>query len=918
MVSGVLYRIKWSETSNVEKNEMHTHNLTYSEDMMKKNADVNARDCRLNKLAIAMHGALICFGVVTATLPGAVVAQTDTGSSAQVKAYKIPAGTLKDALDRFSKQTGTKIFLDNVSIKGKKTKGLNGSYTVQDGLSRLLSGSKLQAVREGNVYVVQKLSAAKPEVVKSNPDVKENLVTTPKPVTDAKESLAVVSPKPVDEAKESLAVAPAKPVDEPKESLAVVPPKPVDEVKENLAAKPKANNAEKAGESTLPVIKVTANKTDGYSIPKISTATKTNTLLRDVPQSISVVTKDIIKDQAVQSMADAVRYVPGMGISQGEGNRDALVFRGNRSTADFFVDGVRDDVQYYRDLYNIERVEVLKGPNGMIFGRGGSGGVINRVAKEAGWNPVQEISAQAGSFNTKRMAFDVGQGINEVAAVRLNAMYEDSGSYRDGVDLKRFGINPTTTIMPSDRTKIVLSAEYFKDERVADRGIPSLAGSGRPYNTDVSTFFGDPSRSPTNSELKAANALVEHSFTDDVKLRNRTRFASQDKFYQNVYASGSVNGSGNVAISAYNDTTSRNNFFNQTDLLFSLNTGEIKHDFVVGMEMGHQETDNMRNLGTFNGGPAQSVTVSASNPITSDPIAFTTKSVDNHSVTKQLSFYAQDQINLLPKLQAILGLRFDKYDIDYRNNNSAAEISVSDNLLSPRVGLVYKPIETVSIYSSYSLAYVPRAGEQLTSLTVTNQALDPEKFKNMEVGAKWDIRPDLALTTAVFKLDRTNVIIPDPNNPAVSILAGGQTNKGIEIGLAGRVTSAWSVMGGYTYQDGELTNTQSSTAQKGAALAELPKNTFSLWNRYDFAPGWGVGLGVINRGAMYTSTDNTVRLPGFTRVDAAVYAKIDKNVRAQLNIENLFDAKYYSGAHNNNNITPGSPIAARLSIIANF
>ena len=684
-----------------------------------------------------------------------------------------------------------------------------------------------------------------------------------------------------------------------------------------------ANGGTAEGATTLPLIVVSANKTkdkkdEGYIAEKSTTATKTNTLLRDVPQSISVVTKDIIKDQAIQSMADSVRYVPGMGISQGEGNRDALVFRGNRSTADFFVDGVRDDVQYYRDLYNIERVEVLKGPNGMIFGRGGSGGVINRVAKEAGWNPVQEISAQAGSFNTKRMAFDVGQGVNETVAVRLNAMYEDSGSYRDGVDLKRFGINPTATIMPSDKTKIVLSAEYFKDERVADRGIPSLAGSGRPYNTDVSTFFGDPSRSPTNSELKAANALVEHSFTDDIKLRNRTRFSSQDKFYQNVYADGAVSKdfADKVKLGAYNDTTSRNSFFNQTDLLFSLNTGDVKHDMVVGMEIGHQETDNMRNTGTFGTTPQY---VFASNPITTDSISFTTKSVDNHSVTKQLSFYAQDQIKLLPELQAILGLRFDKYDIDFHKKVATTlDASVSDNLLSPRVGLVYKPIETVSLYSSYSLAYVPRMGEQLTSITVTNQALEPEKFKNIGVGAKWDIRPGLALTTALFQLERTNVITTDPTQAAISVIGGEQRNRGFELGLAGQVTQAWSVMGGYTYQDGVITKALDSSVQAGTVLAELPKNTFSLWNRYDFAPGWGVGLGVINRGAMYTSTSNAVRLPGFTRVDAAVYAKIDKNVRAQLNIENLFDTKYYSSAHNDNNITPGSPVAARLSIIANF
>ena len=868
---------------------MHILNPIFSNDMTKKNTGINARySHRQLKLAIAINSALICFGVATITLSGAAVAQPNIVSSTSTQAYKIPPSSLKVALGRFAKQEGIKLSFSKEVIKGKTTKGLNGNYTIQEGLDQLLSGSKLQAVRKGKVYVVQKLRAPKSKASKSSDAVTESLAATPKPSNAVTESLAV-APKPSIYVTETLAVA----------------PKPVDDVKESVA--------------TLPLIMVKANKTDGYVIAKTTTATKTNTLLRDVPQSVSVVTQDIIKDQAIQSMAETVRYVPGMGISQGEGNRDALVFRGNRSTADFFVDGIRDDVQYYRDLYNIDRVEVLKGPNGMIFGRGGSGGVINRVAKEAGWSPIQEITAQAGSFNTKRVALDVGQGINEAAAVRLNAVYENSGSFRDGVDLKRYGVNPTVTIMPTDNTKVVLNAEYFKDERVADRGIPSF--QGRPVNTNVSTFFGDPNRSPADSELKAVNALIEHKFDNEITIRNRTRFATQDKFYQNVYP-GAVNAAGTeVAISAYSDTTKRNNFFNQTDLLFSLNTGEVKHDLVVGLEIGHQETDNLRQTGFFNN-LTTSVNVPINNPITTVPFTLRTQAsdADMHSVTKQTSLYAQDQIKLLPELQAILGLRYDRFEVDFRKNNATPplDINTNDNFLSPRVGLVYKPIETVSIYTSYSLAYVPRAGEQLTSLTVTNKALEPEKFKNVEVGAKWDIRPDLALTTAVFKLDRTNVIIPDPNNSALSILAGGQSNKGFELGLAGRVTSAWSVMGGYTYQDGEITNTQSSIAKKGAVLAELPKNTFSLWNRYDFAPGWGVGLGVINRGAMYTSTDNTVRLPGFTRVDAAVYAKLDKNLRAQLNIENLFDTKYFASAHNNNNISPGSPIAARVSIIANF
>ncbi|RFC37852.1 MAG: catecholate siderophore receptor [Candidatus Nitrotoga sp. SPKER] len=822
---------------------MYTRNLKCITTMARKHDGIQIRcSHRQTKLVIAMNSALICFGVATFGLSGVAVAQSNNVASTALQTYNISAGTLQTALILFVKQANVKVFTDPALLSGKTTQGLQGNYTVQDGLKHLLNESGLQAVPQGKGYLVQKLQITQSDIYQ----------------------------------------------------------------------------AEK--ESTLPMITVSAKNSSGYTVSKISTATKTNTSLLDTPQSISVVTQAMIKDQAVQSMADTVRYVPGMGISQGEGNRDALVFRGNRSTADFFVSGIRDDVQYFRDIYNIERVEVLKGPNGMIFGRGGSGGVINRVIKEADWNQTREFTVQAGSFDTKRVALDVGQGVNEVAAVRLNTMYENSGSFRSGVDLKRYGINPTVTIMPSDNTKIVVNAEYFKDDRTADRGIPSF--NGRPLKTNASTFFGDPERSNANTELKAVNGLIEHKFNNEVMIRNRTRYATQDKFYENVYPSAAVQGAAStVAISAYNTATKRDNFFNQTDLLFSLNTGTVKHDLVVGLEIGHQDTDSTRNTGYFNNS-VTSVNVPINNPITKAPLTYklAATDADNNSVTKQTSLYVQDQIKLLPKLQAIIGVRYDRIEVDFINKNPAnpLALNVKDNFFSPRAGLVYKPIDEVSIYTSYSLSYVPRAGEQLTSLSVTNAALEPEKFKNVEVGAKWDIRPNLALTTALFQLDRTNVIIPDPNNAAISHLGGGQRNKGFELGLAGRITPDWSVIGGYTYQDGVITNTLSSTAKEGAVLAELPRNTFSLWNRYDINPRWGVGLGVINRGAMYTSTDNTVRLPGFTRVDAAIYAKIDKNLRAQLNIENLLDRNYYASAHNNNNISPGSPLAARVSLIANF
>lgn len=669
--------------------------------------------------------------------------------------------------------------------------------------------------------------------------------------------------------------------------------------------------------TVLPLIKIAASSVRGYAVASSITATKTTTLLRDVPQSITVVTRELIRDQSMQSMADVARYVPGVGVSQGEGNRDALVFRGNRSTGDFFTDGVRDDVQYFRDLYNTDRVEVLKGANGMIFGRGGSGGVINRVSKQAGWDPIREFSFEAGSYDKKRLTVDVGQGINDVAAFRFNSMFEKSGSFRNGVDLQRFGIAPTVTLKPTHRTNVILGMEHFQDHRTADRGIPSFKGA--PVNTSASTFFGDPRRSNADVTVTAFNSLIEHKFDSGFNFRNRTNYAMYDKFYQNVFANSAVNNAGNLNLAAYNDTFTRDNFFNQTDLSYSLNTGPIKHTLSVGAEVGRQVGDNLRRNGTFSNG-LTSLTVPLSNPITSDPITFATRLTDanNHSVTRITSVYVQDQIELFRQLHAIVGVRYDRFEVDFRNNNTGKNLNTGNDLLSPRFGLIFKPIEPVSVYTSYSQSFVPRVGEQLNGLTVTTATLAPEKFTNLEAGIKWDIRPDLALTSAVFQIDRTNVISVDPNNSTLSILTKGQRVQGVEVGLTGQITSAWRVMGGYAFQDGELTSKQSSTILKGAALAELPKHSFSMWNRYDFSPTWGAAFGVIHRSSMFAALDNTVRVEDFTRVDAAIFARIDKRLRFQLNIENLLNTRYIAAVHNNNNLTPGSPIAVRASLIANF
>ncbi|MES2500387.1 MAG: TonB-dependent siderophore receptor [Pseudomonadota bacterium] len=668
----------------------------------------------------------------------------------------------------------------------------------------------------------------------------------------------------------------------------------------------------------------------GYNAKKSSSSTRTDTELRDTPQSITVIPQDLIKDQSIQSISQAIQYVPGVQAAQGEGNRDALIFRGNATTGDFFLDGLRDDVQTYRDIYNTDRIEVLKGPNGMAFGRGGAGGAINRVSKQAGWTPISELIASYGAYDQKRIAGDYGQAINDEVAFRVNAVYENSDSYRDGVNLERFGITPTVTIRPDDQTKIVLSTEYFKDKRVADRGVPSVENAAgqprlnrRPFNIgDEDKFFGNADLSPTETETIAFNASIEHSFENGIGFKNSSRYANYDKYYQNVFAASSVNNAGRLSLGAYRDDTKRENFINQTDLTYTANWGSVQHKLLAGAEFALQDTENKRF--TPAGGETLPGTVSSQNP-TRSGVMFNTNSRNLKSDVTVAAFYLQDQIILTPQWQAIIGLRNDNFDTDFTNVLTNTDINESDNLLAPRAGLIFKPVEAVSIYTNYSVSYVPRAGDQLTSLTVTNATFKPEKFINYEVGAKWDINPNLALTAAVYKLERENVLVADPNNPGGNqILVDGQETKGIELGVTGDITNKWSIFGGIAFQDGEITKQQGTgngAILKGAELAQTPDRTLSLWNKYQINDMWAVALGIVSTSERYAATptaSQSTLLPGYTRYDAAIFGKLSEKLRLQVNLENLTNKEYALYAHNNQNITPGSPITGRATLIYNF
>ena len=308
---------------------------------------------------------------------------------------------------------------------------------------------------------------------------------------------------------------------------------------------------------------VTVTAARGYQVPVITSATKTPTALLDVPQSVTVVTSELIKDQMMMSVGDVMRYVPGVMVHQGENNRDQVIIRGNSSSADFFVDGVRDDVQYYRDLYNLERVETLKGPNAMIFGRGGAGGVVNRVSREAGFRASREVSLQAGMFGNRRLTAGFNEPVNEKVALRLDGMFENSDSFRNFVGLERYGITPTATITAGPDTKVTLRYEFLKDTRTADRGITSFQGA--PAAVAPDTFYGNPDLSDVRAQVNVASGLVEHR-AGRITIRNRTVAANYDRFYQNFVPGAATANQSLVALTTYNNATDRTNVFNQTDV----------------------------------------------------------------------------------------------------------------------------------------------------------------------------------------------------------------------------------------------------------------------------------------------------------------------------------------------------------------
>lgn len=736
---------------------------------------------------------------------------------------------------------------------------------------------------------------------------------------------------PAPEARTGATELPAVSVDATKKKRRAARAAPAREAAPVVAQQPQAKPADTHDNRTGTV---------GYYANSTAVATKTNTPLINIPQSVNVITKDFIKDSGAQQLTDLTRYVPGVAIHQGEGNRDELVIRGVDSSANFFVNGFRDDVQYFRDLYNAQSVEIIKGPSALTFGRGAGGGLVNRTLKEADGQRIYEATAQTGSYGDRRISLDAGNAVSQDFAVRMNAFYEGSDTFRDYGKLERYGINPTVTMTPNDTTKIKLSYEYYHDERTNDRGNPSQALSATapsstrfnpaaPFapNGDLTAFFGSPIYNVAVSDVQTTQAKIEHDFENGLTVKSQSLYADYNRHYQNVYpGNGTLSGAVNPADTAFNraayrNTTNRENAINQTDFTYKVAALGMGHTIGFGTEFGRQTGLSYRETGFFPGnGGLNTIVGNPFSPTFFGPVTFTHMATDANSKYQlnTQSGYARDQIEVTRWLQLIGGLRYDRFDLGALDMNTNTNRVRVDEKTSVQGAVIVKPVDNVSVYGMYSTSYLPSSGDQFSALNVGTVILKPQKFETEEVGVKWNINPRLQYAAAVYNLDRTNVPIANPDGSGTFFPDAKQRIKGFETTLNGYVTDQWQSQLGYSYTDARIAVGTTATIVAGNRIQLVPFNQFSWWNKYQIDERWGAAAGVIYFSDSYASSDDSVRLPGFWRFDTALYAKIDENWRAQLNIENIFNKGYWASADGNNNLSPGAPRTFRLSATAKF
>jgi catecholate siderophore receptor len=730
--------------------------------------------------------------------------------------------------------------------------------------------------------------------------------------------------------------------------------------------------AQDAG-GALPTIDVLGDTGGSYQSTE-QTITRLPTALKDTPQTINVVPEKVIQDQALVSMEDALRTVPGITFSAGEGGQqgDSPIIRGFAARGDIFRDGIRDPGWYTRDLFNADRVEVYKGPSAFAFGRGSTGGAINTVSKLPTGATFFDGTISGTSAAGYRAVIDAS-GKKDNISGRISALYQDMPTPdRDNVSTKRWGVAPSVKVDMGLQTRAIFSYIYQGEESIPDYGIPYLPqpsydkqtgsltnpgyyGNGQattPVPIPRSNWFGvasGPLADVVKTETHILTAKFEHDLAPDLKVTNATRYIINDRFAR-VTAPRSLGDASSTlvvpqpssgpAIAApppgypvnlmtigrqhFQTETDNTMLINQTDLTGKFNTGPLQHTFATGLEVARETRDQVRATGMgsnlCNPVNIQCRTNLFSPVDTSYGGVFTGWGTPNHTTSTNFAVYAFDQVKFNEFFELLGSIRFDRFSTDY-DSGTPPVLSRTDNMVSWRVGGVFHPTANTSIYAAHGVSFNPAAEFQTLNSAGNNAAnpnLAPEKNTTTEVGAKADVLGGrLSLTGAVFRTEKTNMRIPiDPVDNTALVLDGLARVQGVELGAAGKITDQWSVFAGYSYLDSEIVKT-TDLSQLGRQLPNTPRNNFTLWTTYDVTPEWTVGGGVTYASDAYVNTTNTAYVPDYWKVDLMTSYKVTKNSTLQLNIYNLTDAKYFAQYYQGHAV-PASGRWAMLSYRVHF
>lgn len=659
---------------------------------------------------------------------------------------------------------------------------------------------------------------------------------------------------------------------------------------------------------------VTGDRRDGYRVPNTTTGTKTDTPLRDIPQSIQVVPQEVLRDQQVTRLEDALRNVAGVNQAFNFGPLTFYSIRGFDVTeTNLLRDGLIDTLSgQVSELSSIERVEVLKGPASVLFGLGNPGGSINLVSKRPLRDPFYAVDATIGSYSFYRGAVDLSGPLNDSKTVlyRLNLAYRNSGSFVDFFNGESLNVSPVISIALGEQTNLTLEAEYIRTRDTIASGVPVIGSILPNPNGRVSRNLNltEPSDSFEQTILRLGYRL-DHKFDENWSLNNAFRFAFRDLFQRRTNSDGLEPDNRTWRRSASESSSENRNYAMTTNLIGRFSTGSIQHQLLLGFDLNRFDNFDPP-IDEF-----EAASIDIFNPVYGQPRGATLpSSFGIRQQTNSLGIYLQDQVALTDNLKILLGERFDFIDRKYEDLISNTESSGTDSAFSPRVGIVYQPIPAISLYASYTSSFTPPGGSYFFGV---DSSFKPERGNQYEVGVKADLNDRLSATLSLFDLTRTNVTTADPNRPNFSIQVGEQNSQGVELNLAGEILPGWNIFAGYAYIDARVT--KDNTLTPGSRLSNSANHSFNLWTSYEIQEGnlQGLGAGI---GLFYVGDrvdfNNTYTVPSYFRTDASIFYKRDR-FTAALNFKNLFDVDYFESSLGNR-VYYGQPFTIQGTISWQF